>query len=528
MSDDQLAAFKKKVEAQLEEEKKLRKPTEPEGTDEPPIEFVQECFRSNEVGDSRLYNFLHRDKFVANAVAKDEWLNYIGPHWEIDYHKQAKAAVEAVAVQYLRLLAPIEEELDKLGDGKDDAEDKKQLLAKRRLVLARLDRLRSDRGRNAVLNCASSNAEPLSIHPDRFDQEPWLFPCANGVINLRTGDFLEKGDPRLYLTMAAPTRWEGIDAPCPRWEKYLADVLDNNREVIDYLQMVLGYTITGLRTERIFVVLFGPHGQNGKGTLIYTLKHVLGPFSSMVATELLMSQKFAKSASSPSPELMDFKGKRLLYASETEQRHSFASGQIKKFSGGDVVKGRGLNDRYHVEFWPTHVLFLLCNDLPTAPAKDDAFWKRIKVFLFPFSFLPEQTEPHHRPVDPDMEESLKEESSGILAWLVRGCLKWQQAGHLIPPQKVAIDSAQYRYDQDYLQQFLEECCHVNKNDSSVDNRVAASTIYQRFREWWEDNNSSKPINQKEFSDQLQLKGFTKQKSGKIYYQYVTLKLTLED
>jgi len=127
-----------------------------------------------------------------------------------------------------------------------------------------------------------------------------------------------------------------------------------------------------------------------------------------------------------------------------------------------------------------------------------------------------------------MEENLKEEASGILAWLVRGCLKWQQAGHLIPPQKVAVDSAKYRYDQDYLQQFLEECCHVNKADSSVDNRVASSTIYQRFREWWEDNNSSKPINQKEFSEQLQLKGFTKQKSGKIYYQYVTLKLTLED
>ena len=527
MSVEQLDEFRKKVEAQLEAEKKLRKPEEPADDKEPSIEFVRDCYRTNEVGDSMLYNFLHRDRFVANAVTKDEWMCYVAPHWEIDYHKKSKAAVEAVAVQYLRLLAPIDEELDKLNDGPEENDRRKILLTKRKMLLARLDRLRSDRGRNAVLNCAASNDEPLSIHPDKFDQQPWLFPCANGVIDLRTGEFLEKGDPKLYLTIASPTRWEGINASCPHFEQFLRDVLDNNQEVIDYLQKVLGYTITGLHSERIFVVLFGPHGQNGKGTLIYTLDHVLGPLSSMVATELLMSQRFTKSAASPSPELMDFKGKRMLYASETEEKHSFAAGQLKRFSGGDKVKGRGLNDKYHVEFESTHVLFLLCNDLPTAPAKDDPFWTRIKVFLFPFSFLPQQTAPHHRPVDPAMEENLKKEASGILAWLVRGCLKWQQDGHLIPPAKVVEDSARYRENEDYLQHFLDECCHVNMEDASVDNRVAASAIYQRFRVWWEGNNSIRPINQKDFSNQLQLKGFVKLKSGNLYYQYLTLKLSVE-
>lgn len=530
MSDDQqqVEQYRKTVEAKVEQEKKNRgsELETSSGDDGPPIEFVQKCYLSNEVGDSLLFNHLHRDKFINNVLSKDGWFYYVGPHWEIDYHKKAKAAAEAVVEQYLRLLKPITDALADLDfNNKDDKPEIKSLTFKKKNLLARIDRLRSDRGRNSMLNCAISNSDPLTIHPDQLDKEPWLFPCQNGVIDLRSGSFRE-GSPADYLTISSPTMWEGIEAQCPVWEKTLLEIFDNNIETIKYLQKVLGYTITGLKSERIFIVFYGPHGQNGKGTIIDTLFHVLGPLAGPIQTELLMSQKFARSTSGPSPDILAMKGRRLAWASETERHHSFAAGQIKRYSGGDPLLGRGLNDRDQTTFWPTHVLFLLCNDRPKAPAKDNAFWERIKVFHFPFSFLSKQTESYHRPVNKYLDLELQKEAPGILAWHVKGCLLWQKEG-LIPPDKVVSDSLEYRNNEDDIQHFIDDCCHVDKTNADKENRENATALYVKFRDWWEKRNTTKAMNQKEFADQLILKGFTKVKSDRVYYQFLKLVVTLE-
>ncbi|MDX9894309.1 MAG: phage/plasmid primase, P4 family [Desulfofustis sp.] len=533
MSVANLDAYRKKIEEQVEAEQRGRQPKEKDGGGEgPPIEFVRKCYLANEVGDSLLYNHLHRDRFVHNVIAKDNagWLRYVGPHWEFDYHKESKAAVEAVAQCYLSLLQEVEEQLRKLAG--DDKEERKALNKQRTALIDRLNRLRSDRGRSSVLACAISNKtednDPLTVHPDRLDQEPWLLPVANGLIDLRTGEFREGGDPRLYLTLASPTRWEGIDCPCPTWERFLDEVLDGKREVIDYLHKVLGYTITGLRSERLFVVFHGPHGHNGKDTLIGAVQHVLGPLAGPVQTELLMSQRFSRNTSGPSPDILALKGLRLAYAAETEKGNSFAAGQIKRFSGGNQLIGRGLNDKEQTYFWPTHTLFLICNDLPSAPAKDSAFWERIRVFVFPWSYVAKPKESYQRLWDPELDLKLRAEAPGILAWLVRGCIRWQREG-LIAPQKVLDDSRAYRAHEDDLQQFIDECCTVDFTDATTGNATNASMLYQRYRTWWEAGHTSMrgALSSKDFSDELVLKGFTKFKSNKIFYQFIQIRPELD-
>jgi len=524
----ELEAYRNQVASRIEQEEEVKEPSKPKGgDDEPPIEFVQKCYMANEVGDSLLYNYRHRDQFICNIVSGN-WMYYQGPHWEIDYHNKTKAACEAVVKQYLRLLDKIEEQLGKLGTGKDYADDRKTLNFQKKNLLLRIDRLRSDRGRNSLLNCAVSNSDPLTVVPDVLDQQPWLYPCKNGVIDLRTGEFRD-GKPSDLLTVSSPTEWHGITTPCLHWETFLREIFDNDQEVIDYLQKVIGYTITGLKSERLFNVFYGPHGQNGKGTLIDVIYRIMGVMAAPISSEMLMSQKFGKSASAPSPEILDLKGRRLIWASETEERNSFASGKIKWFSGGDTLTGRGVSEKFQVSFDPTHVLFLICNDRPKAPAKDSAFWERIKVFNFPFSFVsdPDPKKPHQKQRDGDLLKKLTAESSGILAWMVRGCKKWQADGHLIPPQKIKDDSLDYRNHEDDLQEFIDTNCVIDFEDATIENRCSAKELYQRFRTWWEENNSNRPINQKSFSDQLQLKGFKKLKSSGNFYQFIRLTLALD-
>ena len=77
--------------------------------------------------------------------------------------------------------------------------------------------------------------------------------------------------------------------------------------------------------------------------------------------------------------------------------------------------------------------------------------------LGPFerSFVENPVAPHEAKKDPYLGDKLKTEASGILAWLVRGCLTWQKEG-LNAPDVVQAATASYRKDEDIIGRFIDE------------------------------------------------------------------------
>lgn len=488
-------------------------------------EFIRKCFDADELGDSLLYNRLHRGQFICNEISED-WMKYVGPHWEIDYmQSDSKAAIENVVGLYLEhILAPVLERLEKLDEGEDGyKEQKKMIIAQRKIILSRITTLRRNGFRNSLLKSAVSNGDPIKIGYKDLDTNPYLFPTKNGVYDLEHDKFTPGGDPEHYITVECPTTYDvSKKSKCPEWEKYISEILGDDEEVVRYMQQVLGYSMSGLQEEHIFIVLYGPHGRNGKGTLINVLSKVVGPLVSKINTELLMDQRFGRSANAPSPEIMDIKGKRIIWSSETKKGASFAHDQVKVFSGGDPLKGRGLNDKPMTQFDPTHLLFLLCNDLPKAPPDDDAFWARLRVITFLFSYQDECTEKHHKPVDKKLMQRLIAEAPGILQWLFDGFADWRENG-MQTPKKVLKDSLNYRQHEDDLQEWMDTNCSIDKEDHAKTNRTSSTLLYGNFYAWWEANNpGERCMNKKDFSNQLQAKGFKKVKSGAIHYQYIML------
>ncbi len=516
MSDQEMKAIAEKVAQRVQKEEAMISPGDEQVSKDSTLAFVWQCFFSNEVGDSLLYNHIHQGKFAHNVVSS-RWMAWVNPHWVIDHKGAALAAAEGVVDQYLRLVDDLDKKI-RTADSKGEAS---KLGKRKTAILKRIDRLRTARGRKSLISCCATNSSPIFIHPDMLDQDPWLMGCSNGVIDLRTGAF-RAGSPYDYLTIASNIKWLSIDEPCPHWMSFLDTILDGDTEVIGYLQRVLGYACTGLNQERVFFVFFGRHGQNGKGTLMEILYHVLGKLAGPIQSEMLMSQKFSRSTSGPSPDLMALKGRRLAWASETEEGQSFAAGRLKLFSGGDPLVGRGLNDKEQTTFMPSHTLFLLTNSLPHAPAHDNAFWERIRVINFPFSFVTRApAAKHERPADPKLLDKLKQESSGILAWLVRGCLDWQLNG-MSTPEKVISESLKYRRSEDDLQDFVEQCCQLgDPEDSGL--REKAKTLYGRYKTWWADQSPSRPMSAKKFGDCMSRKGFGRMKShGQSVYKGIRI------
>jgi putative DNA primase/helicase len=159
----------------------------------------------------------------------------------------------------------------------------------------------------------------------------------------------------------------------------------------------------------------------------------------------------------------------------------------------------------------------MTNHKPNAPADDFAFWQRMHLVPFKLSFVKRTPKrENERPADPDMENRLMEEASGILAWLVRGCLQWQQIG-LAPPVQVLEANKDYQANEDNVGAFLDNCCVVDQDNESM--HEGATPLYDAFETWWKKYVSKYPMKQKKFGQAMVKKGFRREKVGGVYRYY---------
>jgi len=506
----------KRIAEELEQRKSEKKePGKPHAPDEVDSKFVTDCLWQNELGDGKLYAELHRGKFIFNKNDKSSndvsigWYEWTGHHWDRDVMNYAVAVVENVSRRYLQ-------EADDLGYQINDAiqngeaEKLKKLQHTQKKLRERVFALRSDARRRKCLICAHTNENPLAVPGDGFDLDPWVIACKNGVVDLRTG-ILRPGRPDEYIFKACPHEWKGINEPAPEWDKFINTTFESNKELIDFLQRLFGYATTGLTAQRKFIILHG-QGQNGKGVLVETLLHVLGPLAAPILSEMLLDQGRSRSSAAPSPDIMGLKGLRMAFASETDEGRMFSSARVKWFSGGDTLKGRAPHARDDIFFQPTHTLFLLTNNKPHAASYDYAFWERMILVPFGLSFVNRQpVKDNERLADLFLQETLMKEAPGILAWLVRGCIAWQEQG--LDPPKIVLKAGQaYKEEEDILGPYIEECCYVDPEA-----KVGASDLYDNYHVWFVKNISKKGLAQKKFGAMMKRAGYDKSKSGTYTY-----------
>ena len=291
----------------------------------------------------------------------------------------------------------------------------------------------------------------------------------------------------------------------------------DSQETIKYVQRLLGYSLLGKVREHILIILVG-EGRNGKGTVLQIIAHVLGPYAGAVKSSLLLDQGRLKSSSAPNPDILDLRGKRFVWAAETNKDSRIDPGMVKWLTGDDILVGRPLYGRDEIRFCPSHTLFLMTNDKPKIPDADSdfAFWQRIQVLTFTESFIDEPQNHNHHKVDKDLPEKLKKEAEGILAWMVRGCLAYQREG-LNPPQKIKDAVNDYRKEEYDLPEFIENCCELGPNF-----RVSADVLYDAYCRWAKSSDCSQ-ITQKAFGEKMKKMNFDKKSSNGIKYLGIRLR-----
>lgn len=345
-------------------------------------------------------------------------------------------------------------------------------------------------GRIRAMTALAWSEPGVPVTPDDLDQDPWLLNCANGTLDLKTGE-LRPHDRADLITKIAPVEY-GPKAKAPTWEGFLERVLPSEA-MRSFVQRLIGYVLTGDVSEQVLPFLYGP-GANGKSTLVNVVLEMMGDYGKQAAPDLLV----AKQGTHPT-ELADLFGARFVASVEVEDGKRLAESLVKQLTGQDKIRARFMRQDFW-EFSPTHKAVLVANHRPAVRGTDHAMWRRIK--LVPFEeIIPKEEQ------NPRLPEALREELPGILAWAVRGCLEWQSEG-LGEPEEVRSATEGYRAEMDILAAFLEDHCVVSPNAE-----VGATPLYHAYRDWCSEMGEASET-QTRFGKRLAERGFESSRDTK--------------
>lgn len=462
---------------------------------------VLEALDKDEVGDAELLSALYADRVVFDYRDK-KWFLWGGQHWvRDDTSFMVRLVSEGVAAQYLRAAAHRTEL------GVSTKEDKSTIDA----LIKRARGLRYKTRIQHVLDLARS--QPIGDWACLWDGDPWLLACPNGTINLSTGT-LQPGVPSDYIRTVCPIRWRGLDAPAPRWERFLREVFvidgEAELELIEFVQRLLGYGITGSHAEHILPILWGEDGFNGKDTLLSAIKYVLGPWAGAIARSVLL-ESGRKTTRSATPDRIDLAQKRIVWASESEEGERLKAGVVKLLTGGGEIPARQMYKSDIERLRPQHLPMLMTNYKPRANADDKALWERLLLIPFTQRFVDVPEKPNEHPRDEDLSDKLEAEASGILAWLVVGCLEWQTHG-LKPPASVQVATADYKAKEDTLGQFLSEKCITGPMFETP-----AGAFYKVYKEWCIECSVEHPLSVQIFSERMTKRFVKTRKTRGVLY-----------
>jgi putative DNA primase/helicase len=301
---------------------------------------------------------------------------------------------------------------------------------------------------------------------DDFDSNMDVIACLNGLVDLRTG--LIRQMTREDLVTRNTNVIYDPTATIKQWDDFLLTTMQGDRELIEYMQMAAGYTLTGRNSAECFMLITGKPA-SGKSTWIDGLKTAMGSYARAVQPEVFM---YRRGKDTPQSEMAALTGVRMASVSEIREGDHFNETLIKAITGGDTIDARYL---YHepFNFTPQFKIWFATNHDPLN--NDDGMMRRLKRIEFAHVIPKMQRDPRIKLL---LKDTVKG-SPAVLNWMVQGAIKFYANGYkLIEPASVTASVASYRNAQDTHKIFMLERTERDPNES-----VNLSAMFAQYNEW---------------------------------------------
>lgn len=317
------------------------------------------------------------------------------------------------------------------------------------------------------ITAALKEAHPMvEIDQRQLDADEFLLNTPSATYDLRIGlPSAHEHTPADFITKQ--TTVDPSDEGMDIWQDALETFFCGDNELIDYVQEIAGLSAIGKVCVEGLIIAYG-EGRNGKSTFWNTLSRVLGTYSgNMSADTLTVGCK-----RNVKPELAEAKGKRIIIAAELEEGMRLNTSNVKQLCSTDEIYAeKKYKDPF--SFVPSHTLVLYTNHLPKVGAIDAGTWRRLIVI--PFNAKIEGSSDIKNYADYLFNKA----GGAILKWIMTGAKRMiEKDYHIVKPAVVEAAIQKYKDNNDWLSQFLDECCET---DSSYSTK--SGDVYNAYRSY---------------------------------------------
>ena len=320
-----------------------------------------------------------------------------------------------------------------------------------------------------------------------FDENPWLLGFKGGYLYDFKAKAFRIAEMEDMVTMSC-----GVTA-----DQVLSVSSDDLEEIQDFIETILpdqdardyqlyldALALNGIEAKK-FIAQLGS-GANGKSSKFGLIKAAFGDYCKNVSTAHYTSP-FKESG--PRPDLLDFQGTRMFIATEPSEGERFNTGAIKKITGGDPIRCRGMWQGNTMEFSVVGQHNILCNVKLAMDGVDGGIKRRFVNINYPVKFChsPDPNNPLEKPINAKFksESWYKKMSPALMNWLLElhdFYLDQGLAEYEMQTPKCVVDvTDNWVNDSIPIRGFMDEHYEPDTNEDKS-NRIKFKDIITRFRQ----------------------------------------------
>ena len=398
------------------------------------------------------------------------WLMWNGRRWERSDHQALTLATELSG----EMLADAQKEyraaLVGLAEAKADEvgpRELEQATSRATSAKAYLTHAKQTRSAGRLKNMLELAKPAFVVKADTLDANPADLNTPAGIVDLTTGALRphDRAARCSQITAASPG-----EQGAQMWADFLDTITQGDGSLRGFLQLVAGMALHGKVYHEGLILAHGA-GRNGKSTFFNALAAVLGDYAGSLDIDVFTTDRQNRGAA-----LATLRGKRLVIAGELEEGRRLSVATVKKVCSTDRIT---IEEKYKAPetITPSHTLCLFTNHLPRVGSTDPGTWRRLIVVPFRATIPTQETRSNYG------DTLVQQAGPSILAWAIEGAVNFAHNGYQLQmPDVVEEVTEAYRGQEDWLSNFIAECCILN-----ADARARAGELYQEYRAWAQRN-----------------------------------------
>lgn len=296
--------------------------------------------------------------------------------------------------------------------------------------------------------------------------DPYKLQFDNVSFDVRNGK-LEKCDE--YFTLHQIPHNYDPNAKCPTWDNFIKELF--YVEDIPVVQEYLGYCLLPNTYAQTAMFITGEGGE-GKSRITIMMEHIIGENSVVVGDFKGLQDRFS---------LSSLDNQMLFIDDDLSLDALDDTSNFKKVVTAETaleVEAKGV-PKYKTHLY-SKILCMGNGAVQSKFDKSDGFYRRLLI---------SRVKPidSKRAIDTRLADKLKEETPGIINWLLEGLLRVVNNGFIIKPSKRMADQVQeLRDNSDTVTLYMKDTQYVEYTFDTND-VVSVKELYDAYEAWCHEN-----------------------------------------